>query len=358
MINAAALENVKLKATAKEEKQDRSAPNYSLALSGEVTKEKEEERREYFFSTGLDRWYASLKEKTFKTEFLDITPDEARAIVKHWMKFFKDRNSDDPVPDEISIPPDLKGLCDRIDRVIASLAPTGNGVFIKLSTRSPKDSHVAFQKARKIFDERVCSLGHRPSLNNKLILLQQGVIESLNVKSGLEGVQLLVSSNRVGEDLEYALEPGDSDFSKRCSLVLRQWVDIPLWAEFRGFVWDRKLTAIGQYNHPVVFSELGSDIDKIKSNLEEFYDSIKSQIPIDRYIIDFAWTPDQVYLVEINPFDGEIVFPASTGLWNWDSDRNQMMHGPLELRIRKTELDPNILKRSTDPLWRSVLFSD
>lgn len=368
MVSPQALSNIKLKKTSTEK--DRSAPNYQLALIGEVTREKEDERRDYFFSTGLDRWYSSLEDKTFKTIFLNITPDEARSIIQHWEKYFKERTSTDPDPTPhtgLSVPPELSDLCQRIGGIIDNLSPNGKGIFVKLSTRSPKDSHVAFMKAKYCYTEKLAAIRDNtkpegPSLNNKLIILQEAVINSLNVKTGEEAVQLLVSSTRVGEDLQYALEPGEEEvpidtlrFSERCSLVLREWVDIPLWAEFRGFVWGKKLTSIGQYNHPVVFPQLPPLVPTILSDLEKFYETIKSQIPVDRYIIDFAWTPAQVYLVEINPFDGEIVFPASTGLWNWERDREQMMNGPIELRIRRTEQDPLLLRNTTDPVWRTVL---
>ena len=133
-------------------------------------------------------------------------------------------------------------------------------------------------------------------------------------------------------------------------------MDIPLWAEFRGFVWDGKLTSIGQYNHPVCFPQLLSRVSEIKSELEGFFSSVKEHIPLSRYIVDFAWTPSRVYLVEVNPFDGEVVFPASTGLWDWEKDRERMMNGPLELRIRLTEQCAHDLKHSLDPHWRSVIF--
>ena len=368
MVSPQALSNIKLKKTSTEK--DRSAPNYQLALIGEVTREKEDERRDYFFSTGLDRWYSSLEDKTFKTVFLNIMPDEARSIIQHWEKYFKERTSMDPDPTPhtgLSVPSELSDLCQRIGGIIDNLSPNGKGIFVKLSTRSPKDSHVAFMKAKHCYTEKLAAIRDNtkpegPSLNDKLIILQEAVINSLNVKTGEEAVQLLVSSTRVGEDLQYALEPGEEEvpidtlrFSERCSLVLREWVDIPLWAEFRGFVWGKKLTSIGQYNHPVVFPQLPPLVPTILSDLEKFYESIKSQIPVDRYIIDFAWTPAQVYLVEINPFDGEIVFPASTGLWNWERDREQMTNGPIELRIRRTEQDPLLLRNTTDPVWRTVL---
>ena len=66
---------------------------------------------------------------------------------------------------------------------------------------------------------------------------------------------------------------------------------------------------------------------------------------------------DYIYLIEVNPFDGEIVFPASTGLWSWEKDREQMMNGPLTLRIRTEEQSDFVLKKSLDPQWRNVLFA-
>ncbi len=358
MVDLEGLKSIKLKSLKEDQIHDRSVPDYSLALRGEVTEEKERERREYFFSTGLDKWYVSLEDKTFKTEFVNIEPNEARIIVNHWSKYYKDRTSDDndPTIEAMTCPTELNGLEGRIDDLIAKLPSKDDGAFVKLSTRSPKDSHVAFAKAKTIYQTKLFTLVDSTA-NNKLIALQEALIESLNVKSGAEAVQLLISSNRVGEDLEYALVGEDKTFHERCKLVIREWVQLPLWAEFRGFVWGHKLTAIGQYNHPVVFPHLKEKIPVILPDLKAFFESIRSMIPLDRYIIDFGWTPDTVYLVEINPFDGEIVFPASTGLWSWDSDKHQMMNGPLELRIREEELDDSSLKKNTDPVWRSVLFT-
>lgn len=356
-ISSSALQQVKLKVTDDTSRKDRSAPNLSLVEA--ASKEKEETRRRYFFATGLDRWYLSLKDKTFRSEFVEITPNEARAIVSYWENNFQHKSSHDTVPNEtaIAIPELLRDLSDRISAMISSISPH-KGAFVKLSTRSPKDSHVAFAKAREAYTARShTTVGPNASPNDKLILLAEVVIESLRVRNGCEAIKLLLSSDRVGEDLEYALEPGDQDFAKRICLVIREWVEIPLWAEFRGFVWGGKLTSIGQYNHPVMFPQLKVQALSIKADLESFFATVKDQIPLDRYIIDFAWTKDQVYLVEVNPFDGEIVFPASTGLWSWDKDRDQMMNGPLEIRIREDEQNPDTLKSTLDPQWRAIVFS-
>ncbi len=361
MISAEALQQVELKKTGEAARRDRSAPALSLAGSEPSSEEKEKDRQ-YFFSTGVDRWYASLSDVTFRTEFLALAPDEARAIVGCWEREFKNRTSSDPdpVPESIKVPSALRALEKRIDSVIATLGPrpgVGKGAFVKLSTRSPKDSPVAFAKARQAYGKAVSSLGASPALNDKLVCLAEEVILSLKVTSGEEAIRLLVSSDRVGEDLEYALEPGDEGLSSRVSLLVREWVDIPSWAEFRGFVWNGTLNAIGQYNHLVVFPELKSHTAAIRADLEAFYASIRDRIPLSNYIIDFAWTKDRVYLVEVNPFDGKHVFPASTGLWSWERDRQQMMNGPLELRTRETEESWPVLKNAIDPKWRAVVLS-
>ena len=85
MINASALEKVKLKATAEVAKKDRSDPIFMINAV-EESEEKEEKRRNYFFSTGLDRWYKSLQDVTIPSKFLNISADEARAIVSYWKK--------------------------------------------------------------------------------------------------------------------------------------------------------------------------------------------------------------------------------------------------------------------------------
>ena len=348
MVSVEDLQKVKLKSAEEGTRKDRSSPN--LYLAQETTLATLQKRREYFFDTGIDRWYESLKDKTFHTSFLEITPNEARAIVSYWQQNFRDRSSHDPEVHEsqVNIPDSLKLLEGRLDNVI-----TGNGAFVKLSTRSPKDSEVAFSKAHRAYELKKAE---DMSANDRLVLLGETVIESLKVSCGADTLKLFLSSNRVGEDLEYALEPGDDGFSGRISLVIREWIDIPLWAEFRGFVWKGALTAIGQYNFPVCFPKLVEQADAIKNDLKRFFDDVKGEIPLDHYIIDFAWTKNKIYLVEVNPFDGELVFPASTGLWSWEKDREQMENGPLELRIRNTEQPLDSLKGTLDPKWRAIIF--
>lgn len=354
MIKAADLQQVKLKPRGDNSSQDRSAPNFNIC--SKISKQHEETLRDYFFSTGMDRWYKSLKDDTFATEFIRITKEDGLAILSHRKALCKNNLSSYSHITSVQtfeVPDQLIGLQTRIDDIIASLSPEA-GVFVKLTTRSPKDSAVAIAKARNAFLTRLLSLGERPSANDRLVLLAEVMTHSLRVRTGEEAIHLLMSSARVEEDLEYALNPDYNDFEKCMCLVVRKWVDIHQWAEFRGFVWEGRLTSVGQYNHPLYFPQLVERRERIKTDLERFFATVKDRIPLERYTVDFAWTEDRVYIIEVNTFDGE--FNASTGLWNWEEDREQMMKGPLELRIREAEQDSKVLVSTIEPVWKAVVF--
>ena len=349
-MNAADLQQVKLKPRDESSSRDRSAPNFKIC--SKLSKQHEEMLRNYFFSTGMDRWYESLKDDTFATEFIRMKKEEGRAILSLREDLYKKKNLSTQLP-TFEVPILLKGLQTKINDVIASLSPEA-GVFVKLTTRSPKDSTVANAKIRGAFLTKLPSLAMCSSANDRLALLVEVMTQALRVRTGEEAIHLLVSSARVEEDLEYALNPDYDDFEKCMCLVVRKWVDIPQWAEFRGFVWEGKLTSIGQYNHPLYFPQLVERRERIKSDLERFFATVKDRIPLDRYTVDFAWTEERVYVIEVNTFDGE--FNASTGLWNWETDREQMMKGPLELRIRETEQDSEVLMNTIEMEWRAVVF--
>ncbi|KAL5516415.1 hypothetical protein EMCRGX_G001730 [Ephydatia muelleri] len=277
--SAADLQQVKLKPRGDNSSQDRSAPNFNIC--SKISKQHEETLRDYFFSTGMDRWYKSLKDDTFATEFIRITKEDGLAILSHRKALCKNNLSSYSHITSVQtfeVPDQLIGLQTRIDDIIASLSPEA-GVFVKLTTRSPKDSAVAIAKARNAFLTRLLSLGERPSANDRLVLLAEVMTHSLR-------------------------------------LVERR--------------------------------------ERIKTDLERFFATVKDRIPLEHYTVDFAWTEDRVYIIEVNTFDGE--FNASTGLWNWEEDREQMMKGPLELRIREAEQDSKVLVSTIEPVWKAVVF--
>ena len=64
----------------------------------------------------------------------------------------------------------LKGLQTRINNIIVSLSPE-TGVFVKLTTRLPKDSTVAIAKVCGAFLTKLSSLGKCQSANDRLALM-------------------------------------------------------------------------------------------------------------------------------------------------------------------------------------------
>ena len=353
MATASELLQVRLKHTDEGTKRDRSGPNIQLACKD--SKEREETRRKEFFDSGFERWYDLVKDKTIPSQLVKIYPAEARAIVLCWKRHFQDKKCDSTIryEAEIKVPADLNNLADRLSSTISSFT-SGKGAFVKLSTRSPKDSPVAFEKARVAYQACLGSLGENPSLNSRLDLLSTVVGESLKVTSGEEAVKILISSDRVGEDLEYALENGDDEFMKCIHLVVREWVNVPQWAEFRGFVSNGQLRALGQYNYLVRFPVLQDKVNRIKDDLKKFHASIQERIKMEQYIIDFVWTEETMYLIEFNAFSGERMFHTTTGLWDWESpaDREQMTRGPLTLRIRDRDVEPKLI----NPKWRAIIM--
>jgi hypothetical protein len=57
-------------------------------------------------------------------------------------------------------------------------------------------------------------------------------------------MNLLNHSVRIAQDLDRALEKGTAG---DVQIIVREWVDLPIEAELRGFVCGGKLTALTQY---------------------------------------------------------------------------------------------------------------
>lgn len=137
----------------------------------------------YFFNTGCENWFETIKSQTFTSTFCSLTPDEAQIIVSHWEE--KDRllagssasmehhqqkdstykittNSNPNIEARLEIllneaRSQLCGLKDRLTDAIShecSLSRCGRA-FVKLATRSPKDAKVILRNATKAFHRRL-----------------------------------------------------------------------------------------------------------------------------------------------------------------------------------------------------------
>eukprot|EP00466_Bigelowiella_natans_P010372 jgi/Bigna1/70557/fgenesh1_pg.12_\ len=257
-----------------------------------------------------------------------------------------------------------------ISALISELDKEYGGVkfFVKLSTRSPKDSMLMTQrkshlrstaekkKTTSILQKSTeCKLRKKSSMLaniprklrakiSKEFLRQQEIAAantrttmtqkeantefeyhrlSMANESGLEAIDLLCLSQRIVDDLQDAkrsktlLKP----FSiMNLHLITRPWVEIPRSSELRGFIHDRKLTALSQYytvDHH--YPEIWKDRHEIAKKACEYVKlTLGPKMPMKDAVVDFVWLPKerQLYIIELNPF-GKL---AGSALFHWTED--------------------------------------
>ena len=304
----------------------------------------EEDRKKYFFKVGMQNWYDKLKPFTFKTSFVDLTSEEADVI--QGLYYGTDTGSLDR----------LSALEKRLDTCIKS--EHASCAFIKLSTRSPKDSRSVFAKAVAAYNAVDTS---QMDLNDRAILLQEKTRLASKVRNGEEAMAILLDSERVAEDLRFAVEKKDE--AEEVFIVVRDFSEeVTPRTEIRGFAWGGKFTCAAQYYFPFYFKGLSDEKDAIEDDLRTFFDKIHPHIPVNCFVMDLVWfgPGQQPLLVEINPFDGEAygTFPASTGLFNWQKDRSVMSGTQkgvdFELRILDKVPDKSVLM-DLNPKFKSTI---
>lgn len=311
----------------------------------------EDERRNYFFDSGVDGWYESLKDHTFATTFLDLTKKEATCIHNIFFNI-KDEKYDKSV---------LKNLEKRLDECIKTNHESK--AFIKLSTRSPKDSTAAYRLAKSKYKEIEKS---KMTENDRYICFSELMRQGCKVTNGLEAIELLTTSKRVAEDIKYLYEgmkeTKDDNETLDLKLVVRSFDDTVVAAtEFRGFVWNSKFVCVTQYFHQLYFEELQGKENQVAKDLQDFFKVIQDNIKIPCYMMDLTWFGDErkPMLVEVNPFDGEGLgaFPASTGLFDWYDDR-KVMTGEVEFEVRIRKELPTINEmKNVNPDWAKLVLA-
>jgi hypothetical protein len=140
----------------------------------------------------------------------------------------------------------FKPLQDRRQETISEetkqLSPVGTA-FVKLSTRSPKDSKKALARAKAEYRKRIDAFGGDAQVepNTRWRILCEETTKSGAVNDAASALDILLDSDRVFEDLKYALRgPPDTvsdSHTKKWSiqLVTRAWDPrLKPESEFRG----------------------------------------------------------------------------------------------------------------------------
>eukprot|EP01126_Amoeba_proteus_P044160 TRINITY_DN4890_c0_g1_i3.p1 TRINITY_DN4890_c0_g1~~TRINITY_DN4890_c0_g1_i3.p1 ORF type:complete len:173 (+),score=24.57 TRINITY_DN4890_c0_g1_i3:800-1318(+) len=106
-----------------------------------------------------------------------------------------------------------------------------------------KDSQVSRSRCREIL---ISELTPGASSNDKLTALLKAALGGMRSRTAKEAIQLLTTSERIYEDLSFELE-NSSKFHQ--FIIVREWKNIPVEHEYRGFVCGKKLNAISQFCH-------------------------------------------------------------------------------------------------------------
>jgi len=183
----------------------------------------------------------------------------------------------------------------------------------------------------------------------------------MSVTNVAEVFELIMYSSRAVSDIKRALDNLDvSEWNLK--LIVREFVDLPIEGELRGFVHNNQLNAVSQYYTDAYFEWLHKNKENVARRVREFFDIVKPNlVALNSYVIDFVVFPDAIQVVELNPFSpstGTVVtlhtYITGPCLFNWKEDRLLLREGPFALRINEEPKDENSLKGYLLP-WRDLL---
>lgn len=168
---------------------------------------------------------------------------------------------------------DMSILREKIDKEIIKFP---KGVFVRLGSRSAKDA--LYPHKKKIFTGK-------EALTN-----------------------LTACSERINDDLSLAIQ-----YNYESYIWLREWKNIPEWAEFRCFMKDRKLVGISQYNYlkNAKYPEIIKNKEVIVATIKWWFTNFfKEKSHLDTVIFDVYlkkisqghYSVWECKLLEINPF--------------------------------------------------------
>ncbi len=226
----------------------------------------------------IESWYDALAEFTFRTEFVALGQHEARALVDTYWSW--KRADDDAAAAAAPLPAVLQALEARVAAAMEALG-SPQGVFVKLSSRSPKDSRLSQTRALALVREQLMArraAGLPVSDNDVTVAIMSASIAALRLASARAVLTCLLTSDRVCED-DLPLALGFPACWTQ-HLCLREWVTIPPAGELRAFVFGGRLTALTQYYVPAHFPELVAHRERAAALVQELFDAMAPRCPV------------------------------------------------------------------------------
>lgn len=162
------------------------------------------------------------------------------------------------------------------------------------------------------------------------------LLQRMQVRTAQDIIRLVGRSTRCYSDFGMYLSfrvpgaPGES-----MSIILREWIDVPLSSEFRCFVHRGHLTAISQYHCYTVVPSLqdAATVRAVRKAIGARVAWLLPALPSASCIVDVCYdgrpsdvaldAADRVLLIEVNPFGADL--SSGSGLFSWTRDRDLLL---------------------------------
>lgn len=264
-------------------------------LVGFLTDKQISEYQDNVLDCNIEVWYETIKNQTFPSVFCPILLDEAKLFIKVYERNFKDKTNLNDIDWRKSLDENdlenLKNLESRLNKVIGEFNKDGF-VFVKTSSRSAKDSPIYMDNFRNIYKAYLNQLNpdEKTNENEQIKCLLKAAFDGLKFKAGQEVIEMFFKSERIFQDMLLAVEKKER-FNE--NFVIRKFFHIDIDMEFRGFVYNGKLTCLSQYNYLIYSERLQQNKTEIQNSLKNFfYQNILNKLSEakfpNKYVIDFA----------------------------------------------------------------------
>ena len=324
----------------------------------------------------MDRWISHFQPSnvTPKTTIIQLTREESEALRKicafsnnkfynftkksiemsaglkvprPWHKYILSESPECPVPVEndhlITFNTFYLKLEEELNQTFFVNAE--QSFFIKLSTRSPKDSKIVKMRQEELYtvlQNQFESNDHPAFSQEEMIafIRNESWRQAFKVNNIDDAIDIMLTSERIEADFE--THKSYAYFDDDLSIILRSFIDnIPPFAELRGFIKDYKLNALTQYQDDLPSSFLRGNYDIIKETVCGFYnkevENRLRQSGLSHAVVDFGlrvganFNLQGVILIEFNSFG----FRSGSGCFDWSNEKDfeVMVRGPFEFRI-------------------------
>ncbi|UJR29209.1 hypothetical protein I4U23_010423 [Adineta vaga] len=331
------LANIKLKPS-KDKTKDFSDPK----LAGFITKDQISSYQKTALETNIEEWQMLLVNETFPTVYFPITYLDAKHFIRIFEKHFQKLHEHqlfDEIRDQMDTWFDsddeekawYEQIKERLQKTIEQSSFDQNGFFAKTSSRSAKDACIFKKDFLQIYKNQLAKSSDPTQENSRITALLTAAFLALRLTCASDLLTTFVISERIYQDMLLATEaqnPADDLFKE--NIILRPFIPIDVDMEFRGFVYQQRLTCLSQYNYLIYSSRLCQWKDEILDKINSFFNQmVKMKLdtyPSKDYVIDFALTKGdddsvssmKVWVIELNPF----MQTTDGALFSWQHEKH------------------------------------